>query len=108
MSTENAADRRSSANDGYAVPRMLTFDFECHRCRTPLRIPLRTEWDNPVYVMEMERQHRLLKEQLGQMGSDLMELAHECLDAGVKPEILRRADELREMIDEWKRLLGDD
>ncbi len=86
---------------------ILTFDFQCYGCGRPLRIPIRPEWDNPVYIMEMERQHRLLKEQMVSMGQDLMTLARECLEAGVKPEVLKRADEIREALDNWQRRLGE-
>ena len=85
---------------------ILTFDYKC-RCGTPLRIPIRPEFENPLYVMEVEKQHKLLERQLHDMGIELMKLARECLDAGVKPEILERADRLREMLKEWERFFKD-
>lgn len=96
----------SENREGMMIPHFLTFDFQCRRCGTPLRIPIHPEFDNPAYVMGIERQHGYLREHLSQMEADLMALARECLDAGVKPEIMRRADELRETIREWLRILG--
>jgi hypothetical protein len=86
---------------------ILTFDFRCFNCGFPQRIPVPPEFDSPAYVMLMEKEHELLKKEMANMSSTLMELAHECLDAGVKPEVLRRADALKAMIDEWRRKLGD-
>ena len=57
--------------------------------------------------MLVEEQQRHLREYVTRMGEDLMDLARECLDAGVKPEILQRADRLRDILNEWKRMIGD-
>jgi hypothetical protein len=84
-----------------------TVDFQCFGCGRMNHIPVRPSFENPLFVMEMEREHRLLNEELNRMGHTLMELANECLDAGVKPQIMRKADEIKRMLDQWKRTLGE-
>ena len=86
------------------MPTILTVDYTC-RCGQPIRIPIRPEWDNPAYVMGVIHEHDQLKLELGQIKSDLLVLARECLNAGLKPEILRRADELRKRLDAWSKRL---
>lgn len=84
----------------------LVFDHQCHRCGTPIRIPLKRDWSAPLYVMHMEREHKFLLERLTEMHADLLELAGECVDAGVKPSIMKRADELRDRFRELKQRFG--
>lgn len=71
--------------------------FRC-RCGNPINIPIRQEWNSPLYIMEMEREHARLWKQIDGMHKALMELAQECVDAGVRPSCLRRADELKELL----------
>lgn len=99
MDSQTRDDRHSGSRNCSTAPLpILTFDFQCFGCGRPLRIPIRPEWDNPVYVMEMERQHRLMREEITELRTALIELAGECVDAGVKPSILQRADEMKEKL----------
>ena len=88
-------------------PSIETFDWRCFSCGFPQSVPIKPGWDNPVYVMEMERVHKVFLDHIGCMEVELMDLAEECVDAGVKPEILRRADELKAMLNAWRKALGD-
>jgi len=49
-------------------------------------------------VMEMERQYRLIREEISGLREALWELAGECVEAGVRPSILLRADEMKEQL----------
>lgn len=84
----------------------MTSEVSCQRCGTRLLIPLQREWSSPLYVMHMEKEHEMLRELLCHMKDDLLELANECVEAGVRPEIMRRADRMREQFDELKRRFG--
>lgn len=91
------------------LPSITTFEFRCSQCGGICHYPTPSEYDSPMHVMLVEEQQRVLMTQIGHMGADLMDLARECLDAGVRPEILRRADKLREILDEWiRRMEGRD
>lgn len=84
----------------------LTINYRCHQCNTPIVIPLKRDWSSPLYVMHMEREHKIIREMLGSMQADLMALAAECVESGVRPEILKRADRTRDLFRELKRRLG--
>ncbi len=102
--TQEAGDSRANAAGCSAATfGILTFDFHCGACGRPSKIPIKRGWDNPVYVMEMEKQHRLLRDEITRLKECLIELAGECVEAGVRPMILRRADEMKERFQE---LLG--
>lgn len=84
----------------------MTSDAVCQNCGTPILIPLYRDWSSPLYVMHMEKEHKLLREALCRMHEDLMELAGECVEAGVRPGVLRRADALRDQFRELKKRFG--
>lgn len=79
---------------------------DCVFCGRKLEIPIKPDWSSPLYVMYMEREHQKLKRALAEAREDLVELAGECVEAGVRPSILRRADELRATFDDLKRRFG--
>lgn len=72
----------------------MTIDCRCRKCDTPFRIPLNRDWSSPLYVMHMEREHRMIRDVLSALQKDMLELAGECVEAGVRPELLRRADRM--------------
>lgn len=84
--------------------------IEVRDCRCPcgrmIRIPIEDSFSDPFYVEEVAKRHRHIEECLHLMRKDVMELAQECLDAGVKPAIMRRADELMELFRALKRMHG--
>ena len=101
-------------SDDYSVSKqtlqlrpIMTIDFRCCECGHHMQIPIRPEWDNPVYVMEVERQHRLIREELVLLRKGLVELAGECVDAGVRPECLKRADEINERLNNAMKWFED-
>ena len=85
----------------------LTFEYRCD-CGKPFLVPLKRDWSSPLYVMHMEREHEYLKRTLVQAQKDLLELASECVEAGVRPSVLKRADELRDLFNSLKRRFGVD
>lgn len=92
-----------------------TFEYiecRCYRCGFMNRLPVKPGWDNPLHVMEMEKRYEHLESYTRQVAKDLMELAAECVDAGVRPSVLKRADEMRQQLQsllEWfkKQNKGD-
>lgn len=84
----------------------MTTDWQCSQCGRQIVIPLKRDWNSPLYVMHMEQEHKVLRDQLIQMQRDLIELAQECVNAGVRPEILKRADATRKLFEELKERLG--
>lgn len=86
----------------------VTATVQCAHCRKMMRIPVQRDWSSPLYVMQMEDEHRMLREQLVQMHKDMVELASECVDAGVRPSILKRADEINALFKSLKRRFGID
>ena len=78
----------------------------CVNCGRPLLLPLKHDWSSPLYVMHMEREHEMLKEILSRMHKDLIELAEECVEAGVRPSMLKRADAVNAQLKAWKRRFG--
>jgi hypothetical protein len=98
----------SCASPCYAsLPSITRFECRCFHCGSPFLVPIKPEYENPMHVMLVEEQQRVFRKHIAAMGDDLMQLARECVDAGVRPEILRRADRLREILDEWMRSMGD-
>jgi hypothetical protein len=69
-------------------------------------IPLQRDWSSPLYVMHMEDEHRMYSAILTKMHADMIELAGECVEAGVRPSILKRADELNALFKELKQRFG--
>lgn len=97
---------------GYDVSNTLTKmviqseAIECVFCRRKMAIPIKPDWSSPLFVMQMEREHEKLKRSLVEASKDLKQLAEECVEAGVRPSVLRRADELRVLFDDLKRRFG--
>lgn len=82
---------------------MLPTTFEirevrCRGCGWPISIPMRPEYSDPVYVAHVERENKKLVGEIANVHELLLELAAECVDAGVRPAMLRRADELKELL----------
>jgi hypothetical protein len=69
-------------------------------------IPLQRDWSSPLYVMHMEDEHKMYREILKRMHADMIELAEECVDAGARPSILKRADEMNALFRELKKRFG--
>lgn len=84
----------------------MTSEVSCQRCGARLLIPLKRDWSSPLYVMHMEQEHEIIRGILVQMNRDMIELAKECVEAGVRPEILKRADQMRDKFNELKRRFG--
>lgn len=74
-------------------------DVRCRGCGQPISIPMRSEYSDPVYVAHVELENVVLMKEINHAHEVLMELAGECVEAGVKPAFLRRADELKELLD---------
>lgn len=76
----------------------LYFETRCRRCGEPSVYPIPS--DNPAYHMHLEQHNFKLQKQVEDLQDDVMTLAKECLDAGVRPEVIRRADRLLETLKE--------
>lgn len=85
---------------------VMTSEVSCQKCGTRLLIPLKRDWSSPLYVMHMENEYEIIRGALVQMHRDMIELAKECVEAGVRPEILKRADKMRDTFNELKRRFG--
>lgn len=90
----------------YEQYRIQTTQVDCVHCRRPMLIPLKRDWSSPLYVMHMEGEHKMYKDILAKMHTDLIELAGECVEAGVRPSIMKRADEMNALFKELKQRFG--
>lgn len=78
---------------------VLAMGFQCRHCREPVSIPLRHDCSNPLYVMWLEKEQEMLRKEYQVLHEHFTELAKECVDAGVRPEFMRRTDEILEALD---------
>lgn len=76
----------------------------CVHCGKPMMLPLKHDWSDPLYVMHMEEEHRRYGDLLSKLHADMIELAGECVEAGVRPSILKRADELNALFKALKQV----
>jgi len=83
-----------------------TARVRCIFCDKPFMIPLKRDWSSPLYVMHMEAEHEMYRETLVKMHAEMIELAGECVAAGVRPAIMKRADELNALFKELKQRFG--
>lgn len=92
----------SNVNFDYKIenetPGHTTAQFTCHQCRASTRIELKGEYLDPVYVMGIAEENVHLRLHLSSLNREFSELAHECLDAGVKPAVMRRFEEVMALI----------
>lgn len=86
---------------------LQTRDAWCGKCGGHFRILVHPEFTDPIYVEFIETENKVIKEMLNEMYRDLLELAEECVNAGVRPKILRRADDLRKRLNELKDRLNE-
>lgn len=101
----NNQESQSSCNYSIKDQVTLTVNYRCN-CGSLIKIPLNRDWSSPLYIMHMEKEHKMIRETLCSMKTDLLELAEECVEAGVRPEILKRADALRDQFSELKKRFG--
>jgi hypothetical protein len=79
---------------------VISMGFRCRCCREPISIPLRHDCSNPIYVMWLEKEQAMLQKEYQVLHEHFTELARECVDAGVRPAFMRRADEMREKLNQ--------
>ncbi len=76
------------------------YETKCANCNHPLFVPIKHGYDNPAFVMEIERRQYQMRDEIIELRRRLIELAGECVAAGVKPTILREADEMKNRFNE--------
>lgn len=69
-------------------------------CGRRLHIPAKSVYSDPFYVEHVRHMNVKLEKEFFVLRDQLLELAGECVDAGVRPAMLRRADEMRAKLDE--------
>lgn len=83
-----------------------TFATSCIHCNKPMLIPLKHDWAHPLYVFHMVDEHKALRKMLTHAHDEMLELAQECVEAGVRPSVLKRADETMKLFRELKKRMG--
>lgn len=86
----------------YIIADMSTscYETKCANCNRPLFVPVAYGYDNPAFVMAIERRQYQMRDEITELRRRLIELAGECVAAGVKPTILREADEMKKRFNE--------
>jgi hypothetical protein len=67
-------------------------NYRC-RCGTPISIPIKPDYTDPLFIWELERQVEIVRKRLEEVERQFMRLARECLDAGVKTSIMVEFEE---------------
>lgn len=80
----------------------IPIDYRDYHCQCGKRISLiiRPEWTEPLLVMQAIEDVERTRKHLYQLAKDFDELCRECLDAGVKPATMKRADEAIRLLKE--------
>lgn len=76
---------------------------KCAKCGLKIQVPILPEFRDPLYVEHVRTLNEFLQGELVRAHEELLELAAECVDAGVRPSILKRADELKLKLEELFR-----
>lgn len=77
-------------------------DYQCS-CGRRIAIPIKPDWTDPLYVMYVVDQNKMVLDMLAIQRKEIIELAGECVDAGVRPSILKRADEMLALLESLKK-----
>jgi len=75
-----------------------TVESMCIHCRMTTRHPVDKNDLDPISVMQCREENNFLKERILLCKKTVRKLAHECLDAGVKPTVMNEADDMLELI----------